>query len=39
MGVLVEEAKKFKELGFRFISLASDARLLGFGKSFLEAAS
>jgi 2-keto-3-deoxy-L-rhamnonate aldolase RhmA len=37
MAVSVEEAKKFKELGFRFISLASDARLLGFGaKFFLE---
>jgi 2-keto-3-deoxy-L-rhamnonate aldolase RhmA len=37
MAVSVEEAKKFKELGFRFISLASDAKLLGLGaKTFLE---
>lgn len=37
MAVSIEEAKKFKEIGFRFISLASDARLLGLGaKTFLE---
>jgi 2-dehydro-3-deoxyglucarate aldolase len=33
-----EEAKKFRELGFRFISLASDSRFLTFGaKKYLEA--
>lgn len=37
MAISVEEAKKFKELGFRFISLASDSRLLSFGaKVFLN---
>jgi len=37
MAVSVEEAKKFAELGFRFISLASDLRLLGMGaKAFLD---
>ncbi len=37
MAISIEEAKKFAELGFRFISLASDARFLSYGaKYFLE---
>ena len=39
MALTIEEARKWSELGFRFISLASDARhLISGARSFLESA-
>ncbi len=37
LAVSIDEAKKFKEMGFKFISLASDSRfLISVAKSFIE---